>query len=240
MFQNKRAVIPGLLTLGNLTCGFLSIVYASDGEFTTAGYLILASAFFDMIDGLAARLLNAASNFGVQLDSLADVVGFGAPTAFLIYKYKLESLETWGLVISLLFLACGALRLARFNTEITDLKKKDYKGIPIPVAALIVTLLVLAQLNSSFIPTSTKWVFPVVTILSALGMVSSIKFAAFPKFNKAAIMANPLQLVLVVLLPFALYFYSMTGLFVIFTFGILLNIAYSYVSKEKKQKNQRK
>lgn len=90
MFQNKRAVIPGLLTLGNLTCGFLSIVYASDGEFTTAGYLILASAFFDMIDGLAARLLNAASNFGVQLDSLADVVGFGAPTAFLTANINLK------------------------------------------------------------------------------------------------------------------------------------------------------
>lgn len=240
MFQNKRAIIPGLLTLGNLTCGFLSIVYASDSDFTTAGYLILASAFFDLIDGLAARLLNAASNFGVQLDSLADVVGFGAPTAFLIYKYKLEFLGTWGLVISLLFLVCGALRLARFNVEITDLKKKDYKGIPIPVAALLVTLLVLAQLDSSFIPSSMKWVFPGITVLSALGMITSLKFAAFPKFNKVAIMENPVQLVLLAILPFVIYFYSLTGLFVIFTFGILLNIAYSYVSKEKKQKNQRK
>jgi len=229
-----------MLTLGNLTCGFLSIVYASEGEFTTAGILILASAFFDLIDGLAARLLNAASNFGVQLDSLADVVGFGAPTAFLIYKYKLESLGTWGLVISLLFLICGALRLARFNTEITDLKKKDYKGIPIPVAALIVTLLVLAQLSSSLVPSSMKWVFPIVTILSAFGMVSSLGFATFPKLNKAALLANPFQLVLIALLPFAIYFYSWTGLFVIFIFGILLNIAYSYVSKTKKQKNQRK
>lgn len=240
MFQNKRAIIPGLLTLGNLTCGFLSIVYASEGEFTTAGFLILASAFFDLIDGLAARLLNAASNFGVQLDSLADVVGFGAPTAFLIYKYKLENLGTWGLVISLLFLVCGALRLARFNTEITDLKKKDYKGIPIPVAALVVTLLILAQIDSSFLSTSLNWVFPAVTLLSALGMVSSLKFASFPKFNKTALLANPLQLVLAALLPFAIFFYSFTGLFVIFIFGILLNIAYSYVSKEKKQKKHRK
>jgi CDP-diacylglycerol--serine O-phosphatidyltransferase len=240
MFQNKRAIIPGMLTLGNLTCGFLSIVYASDGEFTTAGILILASAFFDLIDGLAARLLNAASNFGVQLDSLADVVGFGAPTAFLIYKYKLDALGTWGLVISLLFLVCGALRLARFNTEITDLKKKDYKGIPIPVAALIVTLLVLAQLDSSIVPSSMKWVFPVVTILSAFGMVSSLKFATFPKLNKVALLANPLQMVLVALLPFAIYFYSWTGLFFIFIFGILLNMVYSYVSKEKIQKNHRK
>ncbi|MCA0387510.1 MAG: CDP-diacylglycerol--serine O-phosphatidyltransferase [Bacteroidetes bacterium] len=235
MINNKRAIVPGLLTLGNLTCGYLSIVFAAQGEFVTAGYLIIASAFFDLIDGLAARLLNAASNFGVQLDSLADIVGFGAPTAFLVYKFKLEEFGTWGLVISLLFLVSGALRLARFNTQVSsDLKKKDYTGIPIPVGALIVTLLILAQIDKDIIPWSWKWLFPFVTILTAAGMVSKIKFAAFPKFNKSLIEKSPVEILLVLILPFAIYFYGITGLFFLFIFGILFNIAKSYVTSQKK------
>ncbi len=231
MFQNKRAIIPGLLTLSNLTCGYLSIVYASREEFTIAGYLILASAFFDLIDGLAARLLKAASNFGVQLDSLADIVGFGAPTAFLIYKFKLEEIGNWGLAISLLFLVAGALRLARFNTEVSsDLKKHDFKGIPIPVAALLVTLLVLAQIESSLIPWSWKIFFPAITIIAAAGMVSSIKFAAFPKANAKFFKKNPAATLLLVATPFAIWFYGVTGLFVTFVFGILYNLAQGYVS----------
>jgi CDP-diacylglycerol--serine O-phosphatidyltransferase len=240
MLQNKRAVIPNILTLGNLTCGYLSIVFASEGEFATAGYLIIASAFFDLIDGLAARLLKVASNFGVQLDSLADVVGFGAPTAFLLYKFKLESMGNWGLVISLFFLVCGALRLAKFNTEVTDLKKKDYKGIPIPVAALSVTLLVLSQLESFLIPMSWKWFFPAMIIIASLGMVSRIKFATFPKLNKATVVANPFILALPIALPFAIYFYGVTGLFFMFVFGIFINIAYSYFSPKNILKTRRK
>ena len=240
MINNKRAIVPGLLTLGNLTCGYLSIVFASEGEFITAGYLILASAFFDLIDGLAARLLNAASNFGVQLDSLADIVGFGAPTAFLVYKFKLEEFGVWGLVISLLFLVGGALRLARFNTQVTsDLKKKDYTGIPIPVGALIVTLLILAQIDKDIVPWSWKWLFPFVTIITAAGMVSKIKFAAIPKMNKGFVKKSPVQVILLLILPFAIYFYGVTGLFFTFIFGLLFNIVNSYVTSQKKTINHR-
>ncbi len=231
MFQNKREIIPGMLTLSNLTCGYLSIVYASRGEFAIAGYLILASAFFDLIDGLAARLLKAASNFGVQLDSLADIIGFGAPTAFLIYKFKLEEMGTWGLVISVLFIVAGALRLARFNTEVnSDLKKHDFKGIPIPVAALVITLMILAQLESYLIPWGWKWFYPVVTVIASAGMVSSLKFPAFPKPSAKFFKYNPVAAVLIVATPFAVWFYGVTGLFITFIFGILYNLLQGYVS----------
>ncbi len=231
MFRNKREIIPGLLTLSNLTCGYLSIVYASREEFVIAGYLILASAFFDLIDGLAARLLKAASEFGVQLDSLADIIGFGAPTAFLIYKFKLEELGNWGLAISVLFIVAGALRLARFNTEVSsDLKKHDFKGVPIPVAALIVTLLILAQLESDLIPWGWKWFYPAVTVLASAGMVSSLKFAAFPKPNASFFKKNPAPALFIIATPLAIWFYGVTGLFITFIFGILYNLAQGYVS----------
>jgi len=133
----SKAIIPNAFTAFNAVCGFLSIIYASQNEFRLAAMFIIAAAFFDLLDGIIARLLGTSSDFGVELDSLSDIISFGAAPAFLIYTGYLFQYDGLGIALSSLLLICGAFRLARFNVQVDDLKnKKDFKGLPIPISAV--------------------------------------------------------------------------------------------------------
>ncbi|MCK5087939.1 MAG: CDP-diacylglycerol--serine O-phosphatidyltransferase, partial [Melioribacteraceae bacterium] len=132
----SRSLLPNSATALNLFSGFLSIIFASNNNFHLAALFIFIAAFFDLIDGLLARLTNSSSKFGVELDSLADVVSFGAAPSFLIYKSYLFQYDFIGILISSLILIFGAFRLARFNVQLENIKTKlDFNGLPIPVAA---------------------------------------------------------------------------------------------------------
>ncbi|NUM61438.1 MAG: CDP-alcohol phosphatidyltransferase family protein, partial [Ignavibacteriaceae bacterium] len=106
------SVIPNLFTAMNMFCGFLSIINASEGNYEYSAWLIFVAAVFDALDGLVARLTNSSSELGVELDSLSDVVSFGAAPSFLLYKTFFYSMNTWGILISALPLIAGGFRLA--------------------------------------------------------------------------------------------------------------------------------
>ncbi|MCX6117040.1 MAG: CDP-diacylglycerol--serine O-phosphatidyltransferase [Proteobacteria bacterium] len=130
-------ILPNLITTGNLFFGFFSMVRSLHGHFGWAAGAIFLAAIFDVLDGRVARLTKGTSEFGVQYDSLCDVVSFGVAPAFLMYQYGLGEMGRVGWVVCFLFMACGALRLARFNVLSAIGKASgDFTGLPIPMAAI--------------------------------------------------------------------------------------------------------
>ena len=137
-------ILPNLITTGNLFWGFFAIMKALSGEFAWAGSAILLGAVFDMLDGRVARLTKGSSEFGVQYDSLCDLVSFGCAPAVIMYQYGLHTYGRIGWVVCFLFMACGALRLARFNVMSSIGKASgDFTGLPIPMAAATIATFVL-------------------------------------------------------------------------------------------------
>lgn len=128
-------VLPNLLTTGNLFFGFYSIVCTLRGDFTKAAWVIFIAMLMDILDGRIARITNTTSMFGLNYDSLADLVSFGMAPSLLIYEWALSGAGRVGWLIAFLFVACGALRLARFNVLVTKEKSNDFLGFPIPAAA---------------------------------------------------------------------------------------------------------
>ena len=187
-------ILPNLFTLSSIFCGFDAIVACTtaDGrgetsaeDFYRAALLIVFAMFFDIIDGRVARLTRTQSAFGVQIDSLADVVSFGVAPAILVYRWSLHSLGTTGLVVSFVYLACGAIRLARFNVLAmapSGAPKKPGKhivGLPIPGAAgLLVSIIVANFAVTGSLQSSAELILGVVIALSFF-MVSTVPFRSF-------------------------------------------------------------
>lgn len=136
--MTSRAILPNLFTIGNLFCGFLAIHYIVGGNYVSAAWLIVLGAALDNMDGKLARHLGKNSQFGIEFDSLADVCTFGMAPALMVYFSLLHS--GWEIVFPFLYLCCGALRLARFNSMAPSTGKKEFfTGLPIPCAALILS-----------------------------------------------------------------------------------------------------
>ncbi len=184
-FKLSKAIIPNSFTAGNLLSGFVSILLASDGNYRLAAIFIMVGAIFDAVDGMVARLVGTSSEFGVELDSLADVVTFGVAPGFLIYHTYLHQLGTWGILVAACLPVFGAFRLARFNIQVEDVNVKiDFRGLPIPTSAIIIASMVLSYFNESqFNETLTIIIVPTVIILSLL-MVSNVRYDSLAHLGK--------------------------------------------------------
>ncbi|MBC7660387.1 MAG: CDP-diacylglycerol--serine O-phosphatidyltransferase [Chitinophagaceae bacterium] len=186
-------ILPNLITTGNLFFGFFSIVKSLQGDFAWASMAILLAAIFDVLDGRVARMTNSSSEFGVQYDSLCDLMSFGLAPAILMYCAGLREAGRLGWIICFMFLAAGALRLARFNVQSSIGKASgDFTGLPIPMAAGVVACFVALwsdfekQTNEYpvlvWIETVLKnadfrlWFFAITGFLLAVAMVTNISY----------------------------------------------------------------
>ena len=170
-------VLPALFTVGNVFCGYLSMDAAVRGRFEWAAMLIFAAAILDGLDGRVARWAGATSAFGEQLDSLADVVSFGVAPAFLVYRWGLIDFGRAGLLVSFLFVVCGACRLARFNVQIHVVDKRYFVGLPIPSAAGALCGLIWVLADSPRY--EIKAAFLGVTAVLSWLMVSTFRYRSF-------------------------------------------------------------
>jgi len=152
-------LLPSLLSLGNLLGGFYAIVSAFNGDHLRAAVAILISGVFDLLDGAVARMTGTVSEFGVQFDSLADLVSFGVAPGLLAYSWALFPFNRIGWLACCLFVACGALRLARFNVQARTMDKRYFVGLPIPAAAGFIASFVLFMKDSSSVMLFHKEVF---------------------------------------------------------------------------------
>ena len=210
-----KAVIPGAVTSLNMFFGFLAIYFSLSGRFVSAAWLIVLAACMDGLDGKIARVLKASSKFGMELDSLADIVSFGMAPAILILSLKAGG--TWQLVlVSFVFLLAGACRLARYNSQKKGSDKKGFSGMPIPAAAISVASFVIF---SEYIWSGMRNLpfFYGLIILVSLLMVSVIPYDSFPNFTERTVKSNILlglfilSLVLLARFPQTFCFLFMMG-----------------------------
>ncbi len=195
-------LLPNMITTLSMFLGFLSMVWAGQGRFEAACMAILLSAVMDGLDGKVARLTNTASEFGVQYDSLSDLVAFGLAPAMLLWQWQLQSFNRVGIAAAFIYAACGALRLARFNVSTAAAGKRFFIGLPIPAGGCtIVTFVFFAAL----FPEVLQPVTPYVALLLALGvgtlMVSRVRYFSFKEYD--FLRAHPVRTMLAFLLVLA-------------------------------------
>lgn len=177
-------LLPNMLTTISMFLGFLAMVWAANGRFEAAGMAILVSALMDGLDGKVARLTHTASEFGVQYDSLADLVAFGLAPAFLLWHWQLHAFGRVGIAAAFIYTACGALRLARFNVGVTTVSKRFFIGLPIPAGGCtVVTFIFFASLC----PAGLEFVLPYCALIVAVGvgllMVSWARYFSFKEYD---------------------------------------------------------
>lgn len=181
--DRARLLAPSAFTTLNLVSGFSSVLLAFRGSFTVAAVLIVFSIVLDIADGFVARLVGATSPFGLQLDSLADLISFGVAPAVLIHTWALDEWPVLAWLVAFLWLACAAFRLARFNVTIDPAEDKRYfVGLPSPGAASVVIATIFALDSPQWGPGTGPWRawFPLlVSIVPALLMIMTIRFRSF-------------------------------------------------------------
>ncbi|MCW8803990.1 MAG: CDP-diacylglycerol--serine O-phosphatidyltransferase [Ignavibacteriaceae bacterium] len=217
------SVIPNLFTAINMFCGFLSILSASEGNYNYAAWLIFIAATFDALDGMVARLTNSTSELGVELDSLSDIVSFGAAPSFLLYKTYFYSMDTWGIIISALPLIAGGFRLARFNIQLVGFSKSFFLGLPIPSSALTIASFVLAFYNDGYQKPISDFVAPMILVLSFL-MVSNIRYETLPKISLNSIKEKPFHFIFLIVAVLLVVFMYKRGLFLVFVLMIVIGM----------------
>ena len=228
--------VPSLFTLGNMACGFFSILSAAKGNFAGAGWLILFAMVFDMFDGRMARLLGTESNFGIEMDSLADAVSFCTAPAMLMYFFVLHTQPTWGAPIACVYACFGVLRLAKFNAMAYagEGSKKYFSGLPTPAAAGILASFAISysimegaaagrniQLLTVYLPHIYNFVWFAMLVLSLL-MVSNVPYAAFKAKREKA--HSPWFLLFVVFLVVMTIKFPQDVVFIVFSLYVIVGM----------------
>ena len=225
-------IIPSLFTLGNMSFGILSIIASIQGEFISASWYLIGALACDILDGRVARMTKTTSDFGMQLDSLSDLVSFGIAPVILMYMLVLNTMENIGIAIAVLYALCAALRLARFNVLAnTPEVHKHFVGLPTPASAGVIISFVLSyqllakddtSLNFNTIPIVMEHmpkfftIMPIVIVALSFLMVSNIPYMSFKKLKLTKVKTIELMAVLIVVIILIIIF-PQNIIFVIFT-----------------------
>jgi len=232
-------ILPNTLTLCGMFMGFYSILASLKGLYVDASWAIIIAMVFDGLDGWVARLTHSTTRFGIELDSLSDLVAFGVAPAVMLFKWNLASYGRIGWSAAFLFMACGALRLARYNVQMGSAESKSFTGMPIPGAATIVATMVFFYHEIwGTVPAKNIYIL-LLTFILAILMVSTLRFHGAKEidFSKRKpfwiLVAIVVAFALIVMHPpIALFIFAMIYLFG----GIIENVVLFY--RRKKQKNK--
>jgi len=244
--KNARVILPNMLTLIGVCIGLTSIRFALDGRFEFAIIAIIIAALIDGLDGRIARLIKGTSKVGKELDSLTDMISFGVAPAFIMYFWKLNTLERFGWLLCLVYVICVALRLARFNInskQESSWKDNFFEGVPSPAGGILVlTPLIISLSGFDYVKLNYDMIVPIFFVLTSFLLIS--KFPSY-SFKKIVI---PRRTTIFLLFAIVLFF----GLLLIYTFNViaissaiylfLLPISFLHYKKLKKlnenEKNQ--
>lgn len=172
-------ILPNIFTSLSLFCGFWAIAESLDRKFVNASLAIFVACLFDILDGRVARVTNTTSRFGVEYDSLSDLVAFGCAPAILAHMWILSTYGRFGWLAGFLYVACGTLRLARFNVQADTVQKKNFLGLPIPAAAVNIASTVLFCSHFGYEEEFRSFFVPLLFYLLAFLMVSNVKYYGF-------------------------------------------------------------
>lgn len=172
-------ILPNLFTSASLFCGFFSLLRTIQEDFYSAAIFIIVSGLLDGLDGKIARFTNTTSRFGVEYDSLADVIAFGVAPGMLVFTWALEPFGRMGWLAAFLFVVCGGLRLARFNIQVNTVESRFFSGLPIPAAALLIATSILVFYKLGDTGVSRHFTILIATYILAFLMVSTVKYYGF-------------------------------------------------------------
>jgi len=210
--SNLIYILPNLFTASSIFVGVISIVEASKGHFILASWLVLLALVFDALDGRVARMTNTTSQFGVEFDSLADIISFGIAPAMLLYFFIGHEFGRFGILVSALYVIFGAIRLARFNISTAKTDPNVFIGLPIPTAAVFLSMWVL--LFNKY----TLQEYSIILLFLALGvallMVSNFRYPSFKKVELDKPMVFK-SMIILVLIASLLYLFSVEGFAII-------------------------
>ncbi len=236
--KKTRYLLPNILTLGGVCLGISSIKFSIDGNFSLAVTLILLSAILDALDGRVARLINATSDFGKELDSLTDFVSFGIAPVLILYFWNLNTYGKLGWAIALIYSVCCVLRLARFNlTKIEnqqEWKNNFFEGIPSPAGGLIILMPLIYELTDINLDLNIRSLTPFLTIFIALLLVSKIPTPSLKKISISS-KTTVFLLLAIGIIFIALLFYTFETLLIL-CFFYILSIPISILIFKKQQK----
>lgn len=210
-------ILPNSLTLGGMFFGFYAILASFKGHYVQGAWAVLIALIFDGLDGWVARLTNSTTKFGIELDSLSDLVAFGVAPAVLIYSWALQPFGRVGWGAAFLYVICGALRLARYNVQMGSTESKAFTGLPIPGAGVVIASLVLFHSDMGGPPLGRNYVILFLTFLLAGLMVSTLRFHGVKEVNFRK--RKPFWLLVVIVVAFILIF--MYPEIVLFVFAIV-------------------
>jgi CDP-diacylglycerol--serine O-phosphatidyltransferase len=250
-------LIPSLFTCGNMSFGILSIFSSIDGNFITAAWFLTGALACDIIDGRIARLTKTTSEFGMQLDSLSDLVSFGTAPAVLMYMLVLNSMGKIGISIAVLFILCNALRLARYNTLSKSGEiDKHFVGLPTPASAGVIISFVLSyellgpaeySLNFKTIPVLMEIIpaffnaMPIVMVILSFLMVSNIPYLSFKNVKLTRVRTIEIFAVVIVLI-ILIVVYPQNIIFIIFSVyavsGILFYLPKIFFRRRRRRQTE--
>jgi CDP-diacylglycerol--serine O-phosphatidyltransferase len=193
-------MLPNLVTLAALFGGFYAVVMAMNGRFDLAALGVFCAMVLDGLDGRIARMTNTQSAFGEQMDSLADMVSFGAAPALIAYEWALRGLGRWGWIAAFVYCACAALRLARFNVNTAVVDKRFFQGLPSPAAAALVVGFLWLMIELEVSGPTVAWPMFVMCLYAGLTMVSNVPFYSFKDLQ----MRRSVPFVVIVLIVLAI------------------------------------
>lgn len=183
-FRKGVYLLPNLCTTGGLFCGFYTIIATLKEEYLVAAIAVLIALVFDALDGRIARMTKTSSHFGVEYDSLSDLVAFGVAPGVLAYRWALEPWGAWGWLAASLYVTCGALRLARFNIQVEVADKGSFVGLPIPAAASVLATTILMYYYLGGEGATNKHLILLLLVYTLAGlMVSSIRYYSFKEMH---------------------------------------------------------
>ena len=194
-------LLPSLMTLGNLFCGYACVIYSMRGEYAVAAPFVGIAMVLDTLDGRIARMTGTTSEFGLQFDSLADIISFGIAPAILTFSWGLTSLGNWGWAAGFVYVTAAAMRLARFNIQAGSVDKRYFVGMPSPAAATVPASTIFAFPSGFQEPIGAIPVLALVLIPAFL-MVSTIKFRSFKTFDLQARRSYTVLLAIALLIAF--------------------------------------
>jgi CDP-diacylglycerol---serine O-phosphatidyltransferase len=175
--------LPTLFTLAALFGGFYAIVMAMDGRFQSAAIGVFCAMVLDSLDGRVARMTNTQSAFGEQMDSLSDMVSFGAAPALISYEWALRGLGSVGWFAAFVYCACASLRLARFNVNTSVVDKRYFQGLPSPAAAALIAGFIWLMADLGIAAANLKWVMFALALFAGLTMVTNVPYYSFKDIN---------------------------------------------------------
>ena len=237
-------ILPNLFTLAALFGGFYAIVMAMNGRFEQSCYGVFCAMVLDSLDGRVARMTNTQSAFGAEMDSLSDMVSFGAAPALIVYEWALKGLDKAGWVVAFLYCSCAALRLARFNTNLHVVDKRYFQGLPSPAAAALVVgfiwIVVDAQgaaggrFDANGDPL-LSWAAAAFTLYAGLTMVINVPFYSF----KDVSLKRSVPFIVIVLIALAIGIINLYPAAVLFAIFCLYGVSGYVVYAVKKAKGRR-